>query len=238
MKNTDIILVHPQHPGNIGFTARAMKTMGFKNLVVVASKPFNKKAAKVTATDAKDVVDSCRIVSDMSDILTDYHFLVAFTARTRRFRNTASLPGLPGKIAELPGNVKTGLVFGRESSGLTNEEVGLCHCAVTIPTARAFHSLNLSHAVQVVCYELNRAGKILSGASAAKSRNTATAMEREAIFEKLTQVSLQSGMKKQDAQKVEKIFRLIFEDRPLKKQEAGAFHRFLDQVLHGKKQEA
>ena len=230
---SDIILLHPQHPGNIGFTARAMKTMGFINLVIVSENNIDMNTASITAANAKDVLEKSRIEKSFIDILSDYHFLIAFTARKRYFRNHIYLHELPGILENQPEKVKTGLVFGRENSGLTNKEIDLCQAVATIPTSRELHSLNLSHAVQIVCYELIRK-QFEKKAYGFKQRKPATAMEREAIFNKLDIAGERIGLKKQETNKIATIFRTLFEERALEKREAGAIHRFFDQIVHQK----
>ncbi len=232
----DILLVHPQHPGNIGFCCRAMKTMGFDRLVIIAEKPVDFAAAAITAVDAADVLHSARVADRFEAVLSDYHFLVAVTARTRRFRNSISLPQLPDLLKAQPLQCRAGLVFGRESSGLTNEEIACCQASVSIPTAKALRSLNLSHAVQVACYEVLRGGLVpdLASLSRPKAVRMATAMEREAIFIKLEKVTDAIGLNPCDREKLEKCFRILFEEKPMQKREAGAMHRFLDQIIYGK----
>jgi TrmH family RNA methyltransferase len=231
----DITLCHPQHPGNIGFAARAMKTMGFNQMVIVSAHGFDADAAAVTAVDANDILDRARIVRDLRDILDEYHFLAAFTGRARRFRNHILLPELPALLRQQSAGAKTGFVFGREDSGLTNDEIKMCQCVVTIPTSPSFRSLNLSHAVQAACYECRRAGSGPGshlGKKAARRLEPASGREREAIFQKLDRVNSLIGLNTQEAEKTSKLFRLLFEERPLQKREAGALHRFLDQIVH------
>lgn len=231
----DIILICPQHPGNIGFCCRAMKTMGLQRLTIVTGSPVDYEAAAVTAVDAADVLEHARVVAQFGEILGDYHFLAAMTARTRRFRNCISLPDLTGLLNKQQEGCRAGIVFGRENSGLTNEEIASCQCSVVIPTGKLLRSLNLSHAVQLVCYELLRGGLIrdVAGPNRPKEVNMATAMEREAIFVKLNAASRAIALSEEDSLKLEKCFRILLEERPMQKREAGALHRFMDQIVYG-----
>lgn len=231
----DIILVEPQHPGNVGFAARAMKTMGFGRMVIVSEKGIDEAGAMITATDAKDVLRKRKWVRSIRDILPGYQLLIAFTARKRSFRNSITLPELKGFLSGSRPGEKVGFVFGRESSGLSNEELGMCQCAVNIPTGKSFSSLNLSHAIQVACYEFIRPSSSrnhpLPGTLEAKGAK-ATAMEREAIFAKLEMAGKRILLNDRDLGKISRIFRILLEERPLSKREAGGIHRFLDQVIH------
>ena len=234
LNNISIILCNPSHPGNIGFAARAMKTMGFEHMVIISEREIDIAAAKVTAVAAADVIDNCTIVKVLADVLDNFHFIAALTARSRTFRSRIDLPELPAVLSQQPKDAKIGLLFGREQSGLTNEELEVCQCAVTIPTSKTFHSMNLSHAVQAVCYELIRDVKREDNASLStlELRQTASVHEREAIFAKLEAAMVKVGLKGDEAEKINKIFRMFFGERPLGKKEAGALHRFFDEIIH------
>jgi len=212
-----------------------MKTMGLERLIIVTATPVDYEASSITAVDAVDVLQRARVVPEFGEILGDYHFLAAMTARTRRFRNCISLPDLPGLLNLQQEGCRVGIVFGRENSGLTNDEIALCQCSVVIPTSKQLRSLNLSHAVQLVCYELLRSGLIrdITGPDRPKKVKMATAMEREAIFAKLNAATQTIALGGEDAKKLEKCFRILLEERPMQKREAGALHRFMDQIVYG-----
>lgn len=153
MPNIRIILVNPSHPGNIGATARAMKLMGLSDLVLVAPKHFPDPAATARATGAADLLESARVTSSLSEALIDCVTVYAATARGRSLAiPTLSARDCGEEIAQSSGE-QIALVFGRECSGLTNEELSLAHRAICIPTSAEFKSLNLAAAVQIVCYE-------------------------------------------------------------------------------------
>jgi tRNA (cytidine32/uridine32-2'-O)-methyltransferase len=148
-----VVLVNPSHPGNIGATARAMKLMGLSDLVLVGPKRFPDSAATARATGAADLLEKARVVSSLSEALSDCVTVYAATARGRSLAiPTASAREWAAEMAETP-NEQIALVFGRECSGLTNEELSLAHRAICIPTSAEFSSLNLAQAVQIVCYE-------------------------------------------------------------------------------------
>ena len=150
-----IVLSRPSHPGNIGAAARAMKTMGFSDLVLVQPRFFPDGDATAMAAGAADVLTKTHVVASLEVALADRTFAVGFTARPRDLSHpTMSLRESAPAIldAALQGGVA--LVFGNETSGLTNEELLLCQRTVCIPANPAYSSLNLAASVQVACYEL------------------------------------------------------------------------------------
>ena len=153
-----VVLSRTSHPGNIGAAARAMKTMGLRDLWLVAPEAFPDEVATARASGAADLLESARVVGTLQEALADTVFSAALTARRREL----SLPRMQARDAagELVARSEDGivaLVFGNETSGMTNEEVGLCSLPVTIPTDPEFSSLNLGAAVQVLSYELRMA---------------------------------------------------------------------------------
>jgi tRNA/rRNA methyltransferase len=153
-----VVLSRTSHPGNIGAAARAMKTMGLRDLWLVAPEAFPDEVATARASGAADVLESARVVDTLQEALADTVFSAALTARRREL----SLPRMQARdaareIVARSGDGIVALVFGNETSGMTNEEVGLCSLPVTIPTDPDFSSLNLGAAVQVLSYELRMA---------------------------------------------------------------------------------
>ncbi|HET6452261.1 MAG TPA: TrmJ/YjtD family RNA methyltransferase [Spirochaetia bacterium] len=152
-----IVLVRPRDPRNVGAACRAMKCMGLEELVIVAEGLLDPAQARVLAHYAADVLDRARVCADLREAIGDA-VLVAGTTR-RRGKNRKYFSVFPEQLAERIGSIGAGTVavlFGNEENGLTDEELALCNLAVTIPASPRFPSLNLSHAVQVVCYEIFR----------------------------------------------------------------------------------
>lgn len=156
-----IVLVGTQHPGNIGSAARAMKTMGLRELVLVAPERFPHADAAAMAAGAGDVLDAARRVATLADAVADCRLVLGCTARSRRIALQELLPhqAAARAVATAAASEATpvALVFGRERTGLDNHELQLCHAAVTIPTDPDYSSLNLAAAVQVLCYEVRLA---------------------------------------------------------------------------------
>ncbi len=153
-----IILVEPTHPGNIGSVARAMKNMGLSRLELVAPRGFPGPEATARAANATDILDSARVHRELDPALEGATLIVGTSARTRRIPWPLLDPRACAaqSLAELKGrdDAHVAILFGRESRGLTNEELHRCHVHLHIPTAGEYASLNLAMAVQVVCYEM------------------------------------------------------------------------------------
>jgi TrmH family RNA methyltransferase len=183
-----IVLVGTTHPGNIGAVARAMKNMGFKDLVLVSPRHFPHEDATARASGAEDVLDAARVVDHLDAALADCHFAAGASARSR----TIEWPTLPPRecaarlhAENAGGNVA--VVFGPEKSGLSNEDLDRCQALLTIPTDPDFSSLNIAMAVQVICYEL-RLAALEQKEPAPPEVPPATAEEMEFFFRHLETV--------------------------------------------------
>lgn len=149
-----IILLEIEHPGNLGAIARVMANFNAQQLVLINPKcSFTDQDAKNRAKHAQTILDKA-VVADAST-LKSFDYLIGTTARLGRDYNIPRSPLLPEQLPVLlrkKNNI--GLLFGREGIGLTNEEVKLCDFTITIPTSKKYPSLNISHAVAIVLYEL------------------------------------------------------------------------------------
>lgn len=152
-----LILVSPARPENIGAAARAMKTMGFSELRIVQSDAWQQPAARIVAHGASEIIDNIQHYPSLSAALADIDFSVATTARNRaKFRYYATPQQVETILREKQQWVSSmALVFGREDSGLTNEELAQVDLLTGIPMANDYPSLNLGQAVMVYCYQLS-----------------------------------------------------------------------------------
>ena len=157
-ENLRIVLVGTQHPGNIGSAARAMKTMGLSRLVLVAPLRFPHAEADALAAGAGDVLASAEICANLADAIADCRLVIATTARQRTVP-MAELSAREAAYRLVDESARGGvaLVFGRERTGLENEELQRCHAAVTLPANPDYSSLNVAAAVQILAYELRLA---------------------------------------------------------------------------------
>ncbi len=156
LSNIRIVLVRTFHPGNIGSTARAMKTMGLTDLHLVSPLDFPSEEAIKLAASADDVLENATIHNNLYDALKECSVVIASTARPRGY----DLPELnPEQCAQMllagvQKNHKVGLVFGPERMGLSNDDCQLAKYRVSIPTHPDYSSLNLAAAVQTLSYEI------------------------------------------------------------------------------------
>jgi len=156
------ILVNPAVPANVGAAARAINTMGFKELRLVNPCDHLDRDARMLAHGSNHILEQAEVFNDLRQALHDIDFVIGTTARRRTIRNRFILLNqLPGIILEKGKSIrKTAIVFGSEESGLSNEDADLCDILSTIPMATKYPSLNLSQAVMVYAYELSvMAGK-------------------------------------------------------------------------------
>ncbi|HEF4740827.1 TPA: RNA methyltransferase [Burkholderia multivorans] len=156
--STRFVLVEPSHPGNVGAAARALKTMGFARLVLVAPRVPHVQSdpeAIAMASGADDVLASAHVVPTLGEALSGVQWSIALTARTREYGPPRLAPRAAAAHART--QVESGdiaLVFGNERTGLANEHVEQCSALAHIPANPAYSSLNLAQAVQVLAYEL------------------------------------------------------------------------------------
>lgn len=193
-----IVLINTSHPGNIGAAARAMKTMGLSRLYLVQPKDFPNAEATSRASGADDVLANAVVCDSLQDALQDCSLVLGTTARERAISAPFVEPReYAERVAqEAQQGKEIALVFGRERSGLTNEEIDCCQLLVHIPANNDYSSLNLGAAVQVLTYELrmtalsvvrdsllkSNADKLLAGAEIAESEHP---LDRRANFQEL-----------------------------------------------------
>ncbi|MFH1506711.1 MAG: TrmJ/YjtD family RNA methyltransferase [archaeon] len=157
-----VILIEPEVEGNIGAVARVMANFGFKDLILINPK-VNHLSLEATsrASHAKDILKKAKVKD--KKFLKRFDYLVATTAKLGSDYNIPRCPLTPeqlaDKLARIKNKTKIGIVFGRESSGLTNEEIALCDFTVTIPSSQKYPTLNISHSVAVILFSIFIKGK-------------------------------------------------------------------------------
>lgn len=170
-KQLRFILVETSRAGNIGAVARAMKTMGYSDLVLVTPRfddALTDPEAIAFASGAQDVLGAARVVGSIGEALDGIHFAAAVSARLREFSPPVLTPRafaarLVESPVERPGEPYAALIFGNERFGLPNELVEKCNVLINIPANPDYSSLNLSQAAQVLAYECRMA--VLDGAA-------------------------------------------------------------------------
>lgn len=162
-----IVLVEPQEGGNVGAAARAMKNFGFRDLVLVGKTPEDPDQKSVWwAAGAEDVLREARRVETLEEALADANLSVATTAvRGRQVYEQLT----PSEVASIPlgDDERLALVFGRETWGLTGQEIALCQRTASIPTSPDYATMNLAQAVGIFCYELGKRPPVAEKSSGA-----------------------------------------------------------------------
>jgi len=204
MLNVHVVLVGTTHPGNIGASARAMKTMGLLNLRLVAPSGFPSAEVTARAAGAGDVLAETRVFGTLAEAIADCGMVLASSARRRGIPWPEYTPREAAtRVREAAGSgARVALVFGREQSGLSNEDLALCQAMIRIPANPAFSSLNLAAAVQLVAYELRLAEQAGTGAANADSGGDrirrVTAAELEQLYAHLEECMTDVGFMKPD----------------------------------------
>ncbi|MDR2861937.1 MAG: RNA methyltransferase [Syntrophobacterales bacterium] len=187
-----IVLYRPRFSGNIGAAARCGKNMGINHLIVVDSQQLDEEEMKRRATHvAADIIDEIRYYTDLREALSEFQYVIGTTARLGSARGPVISPReMAERVAEFSAENKVALLFGPEDAGLTNDDLRLCHLIVNIPTAE-FKSLNLSHAVMILCYEIFSFQA--SSAAAHFKPKMATSRELEGMYGQIRELLLTIG---------------------------------------------
>lgn len=150
LSNVRIVLVETSHPGNIGGAARAMKNMALGDLVLVRPQRFPDPDAEARAAGASDLLTSARVVDSLDDAIGDCQLVIGTSARERRIPWPLVDPRAAAERVREAQPGRTAILFGRERTGLSNEELHRCHAHVHIPTNPDYSSLNLADRKSVV----------------------------------------------------------------------------------------
>ena len=193
-KKIGFILVKPQIGENIGASARALKNFGFKDLSIVEPKTsWPNIKAKATSVGAYDIIKNAKIYKNIIDATKNYHITISLSARHRDLnKKHISIQDLK-KILSAKKNLNYGFIFGPEASGLSNDDLAYTNYILTIPTNKNLKSLNLSHAVILVCFELF---KILNIIKKPKIRKKNNIVSKKKMFETIS--FLESILEKRD----------------------------------------
>lgn len=219
LDNVKIVLVGTSHPGNVGSAARAMKVMGMSQLVLVDPQCEIDEQALALAAGASDVVENAEIVKSLEEAVDDCVLVVGSSARSRTLNWPMLEPRSCGEKMAIEGAAApVALVFGRERTGLTNEELQKCHYHACIPANPEYSSLNLAMAVQTFSYEVrmahlnNERSQFTPAADADYPRHK----ELELFYQHLEKVMIDSQFisQQQPGQVLNKLRRLFSRARP------------------------
>lgn len=225
-----IILVEPQSPGNVGMVCRAMKNMGLADLRLVKGCAIDHPESFKFAVSARDILEGARIFPSLEDAMADTELSVATTRRHGKYRQEIySPPEIVRKISENLGGNRAAIVFGREDSGLTTDEISQCRWHATIPSADEYGSLNLAQAVLVFCYELYQKG--LPGGMPEQSRSLADASLLESLYAHMERTLLRIGfLNPQNPAHLMRAVRRVFSRAELDEREVSIFRGMMSQI--------
>jgi TrmH family RNA methyltransferase len=226
------VLCNATHPGNIGAAARAMKTMGFSELVLVNPSHYPSAEADARATGALDVLTNARVVEDLAAAVADCSLVIATSARHRSAnRVEVELRSAAGDIVRSSTTSKVAIVFGTERAGLTNAELDLCQQLVCIPSNPDFSSLNLAAAVQLIAYELRCAQDIAVAPEKPADFPPATSQNMEFFYAHLRAVLIDSGfLEPEKPRQLMRRLRLVFDRAQLDALELNILRGILSAV--------
>lgn len=158
LNNINIVMIQTSHTGNIGAAARAMKVMGLSKLYLVKPKSLPDEQSIAMSSNATDILENAIIVDTLSEAIADSQLVVGTSARHERtlswdIQDSRSCGKHIAQHINSQSNAKVSILFGRESSGLTNDELAVCQKLVHIPTNPDYSSLNIASAIQILSYE-------------------------------------------------------------------------------------
>ena len=193
LHNITVVLVGTLQAGNIGMAARAMKNMGLCDLRLAAPQCVLDAQAYRKAPHTDDLLDRARSYASLQDAVADCAYVCGTTARDRRRRELHEPRTMAPRWLELARTNRIALVFGREDAGLSNEELEACHDVVVIPTAGLHASLNLSHAVALISYELYVQARQAGSAGAGADTRLAVSADTEPMYAQMRDTLLEIG---------------------------------------------
>jgi tRNA/rRNA methyltransferase len=197
-KRLRFVLVETSRAGNVGSVARAMKTMGFSDLVLVAPRctdPLNDPESVAFASGAGDVLQGARIVATIGEALEGCNFAAAVSARLREFSPPVWTPRAFSAHVAAQTDLRPALVLGNERVGLPNEIVEGCNVLINIPANPDYSSLNLSQAAQVLAYEarMAAAGDMVADAGVGFHGDAASVMQIDGMYAHLEEALVAIG---------------------------------------------
>jgi len=231
LENVRIVLCRPNHPGNIGSAARAMKTMGLGDLRLVAPERFPAPEAEWLASSATDVLARARLHATLGEALGDCVVAFALSARPREWSPAAlTVREAAGAALARAAQGPVAFVFGNETAGLSNEEMFACQVLVHIPTSAQYTSLNLAQAVQIVAYELHMA--VGAQRPPARAEMPATLQDMEGLYAHLDEAGLASGFfDPADPKRLRERWRRLFSRVALEREEVNIVRGLLRALL-------
>ena len=234
LKQFRIILCETSHPGNIGSVARAMKTMGFSDLYLVNPKDFPSKHAQALACGAEDILKKATVVTSLEVALKNINHVIGFTARKRELTQPhKNVRDLSKQLINEASNNKIAIIFGNETNGLSNLELQHCQSLGFIDANSKYSSLNLAHAVQIVCHEIRMASEFPVKNKMLKqiTKNYVSHDLQNGFYKHLEEILDEIGfLKKIQADRLMMRLRLLFNRTQMEKEEVNILRGILSEI--------
>lgn len=260
------ILIGTTEPGNIGSSARAIKTMGFRDLALVAPRqPWKTDHCIAMGHGAEDILDELTVYDSLGDAIADRTVVVATTRRTRRDQPAVLTPrAWSGHLSAFPPQERVAIIFGPEKTGLTNDDILRARWIVTAPSPVDYPSMNLSQAVMVMAYESAMGALGMPGHDAADGANKsnqaqaanasrrvagaaadtldrASAAELECMYENMEKSLLAAALDGRRLRSIMRNLRMILQRAELREEDVNTFHSIAQRIrgpIIGSKQKA
>jgi TrmH family RNA methyltransferase len=234
LKQFRIVLCETSHPGNIGSVARAMKTMGFSDLFLVNPKDFPSKHAEALACGAEDILQKATRVSTLEGALKNINHVIGFTARKRELTQPhKNVRDLSKQLINEASNNKIAIIFGNETNGLSNLELQHCQSLGFIDANSRYSSLNLAHAVQIVCHEIRMVSEfpIKNKILTQTTKKYVSHDLQNGFYKHLEKILDEIGfLKKIQADRLMMRLRLLFNRTQMEKEEVNILRGILSEI--------
>jgi tRNA/rRNA methyltransferase len=234
LKPFRIVLCETSHPGNIGSVARAMKTMGFSDLYLVNPKNFPSKHAQALACEAEDILKKATVVTSLEVALKNINHVIGFTARKRELTQPhKNVRDLSKQLINEASNNKIAIIFGNETNGLSNLELQHCQSLGFIDANSKYSSLNLAHAVQIVCHEIRMVSEFPVKNKILKqiTKNYVSHDLQNGFYKHLEEILDEIGfLKKIQADRLMMRLRLLFNRTQMEKEEVNILRGILSEI--------
>ena len=234
LKQFRIVLCETSHPGNIGSVARAMKTMGFLDLYLVNPKDFPSRHAEALACGAEDILQKATLVTSLESALENINHVIGFTARKRELTQPhKNVRDLSKQLINEANNNKIAIVFGNETNGLSNLELQHCQSLGFIDANSKYSSLNLAHAVQIVCHEIRMVSELPTKNKILKkiAKKYVSHDLQNGFYKHLEEILDEIGfLKKIQADRLMMRLRLLFNRTQMEKEEVNILRGILSEI--------
>ena len=234
LKQFRIVLCETSHPGNIGSVARAMKTMGFSDLYLVNPKDFPSKHAQALACGAEDILKKATVATSLEVALKNINHVIGFTARKRELTQPhKNVRDLSKQLINEANNNKIAIIFGNETNGLSNLELQHCQSLGFIDANSKYSSLNLAHAVQIVCHEIRMVSEFPVKNKILKqiTKNYVSHDLQNGFYKHLEEILDEIGfLKKIQADRLMMRLRLLFNRTQMEKEEVNILRGILSEI--------